>query len=56
MNGLKTTSLIKLGKIATIDKDLVIGKLGTISLSEQIQVDAKLIKLFLLEETDTRKV
>lgn len=31
-NRLKKTSLIRLSKIATIDKELVLGKLGSISL------------------------
>ena len=30
MNRLKRTSLIRLSKLATIDKDLVIGKLGSL--------------------------
>lgn len=30
INGLKKTSLIRLNKLATIDKNLIIGKLGTL--------------------------
>jgi len=30
LNGLKKTSLLRLNKIATIDKDLVIGRLGSL--------------------------
>ena len=39
INGLKRTSLIRLSKLATIDKDLVIGKLGNLSKDELIAVD-----------------
>ena len=48
LNGLKRTSLIRLGKLATIDKDLVIGKLGKLSLDESANVDKNLIKIFRL--------
>lgn len=47
-NGLKRTSLIRLGKLATIDKDLVIGKLGKLSQDELSNVDKNLVKIFKL--------
>lgn len=45
-NGLKKASLIRLSKITTIDKELVIGKLGQLSDSEQEGVNQGLINLF----------
>jgi mRNA interferase MazF len=47
-NGLKRTSLIRLTKLATIDKDLVIGKLGNLSQDELTSVDNNLVKIFKL--------
>lgn len=47
-NGLKKTSLIRLSKIETIDKELVIGKLGEISDSKLIEINSSLIKIFSL--------
>ncbi len=47
-NGLKTTSLIRLGKLATIDKDLVIGKLGNLIPAELNNVNHNLKKIFKL--------
>jgi len=47
-NGLKKTSLIRLSKLATIDKDLVIGKLGNLSQEELTSVDKNLVKIFKL--------
>jgi mRNA interferase MazF len=47
-NGLKGSSLIRLSKLATIDKDLVIGKLGNLSSNELTNVDKNLIKIFKL--------
>ena len=44
-NGLKKTSLIRLAKITTIDKDLVIGKLGQLTDSEIGEVNRGLIDL-----------
>ena len=46
INGLKKPSLVRIGKIATIDKTLVIGKLGNISDKEIEELDKKLIQLF----------
>jgi mRNA interferase MazF len=41
-NGLKKSSLIRLSKIATIDRDLVTGKLGQLEPSELSIVDENL--------------
>jgi len=48
-NGLKRPSLIRLNKLATIDKDLVIGKLGNLNQDELANIDKSLIKIFKLE-------
>ncbi len=45
-NGLKKNSLLRIGKIATIDKSLVIGKLGELSKKEIQELDSLLIKIF----------
>jgi mRNA interferase MazF len=47
-NGIKKTSLVRLSKLTTIDKDLVIGKLGTLSPNELTNVNKNLIKVFKL--------
>ena len=47
-NGLKRTSLVRLSKLTTIDKELVIGRLGNLSKDELASVDENLIKLFKL--------
>ncbi|WKZ61140.1 MAG: type II toxin-antitoxin system PemK/MazF family toxin [Cyclobacteriaceae bacterium] len=49
LNGLKRVSLIRLSKLATIDKDLVLGKLGHLSQEELTGINRKLVKLFKLE-------
>ncbi|MCF0059797.1 type II toxin-antitoxin system PemK/MazF family toxin [Dyadobacter sp. CY356] len=46
LNGLKKASLIRLSKLTTIDKTLVIGKFGVLETSELKQINASLIKLF----------
>ncbi|HVK96413.1 MAG TPA: type II toxin-antitoxin system PemK/MazF family toxin [Flavisolibacter sp.] len=48
LNGIKKTSLIKLNKIATIDKVLMIGKIGAITSTEMIKVNESLKQLFQL--------
>ncbi len=48
-NGLKKPSLIRIGKIATIDKALVIGRLGSINAKQIKELDRKLIQLFAIE-------
>lgn len=45
-NGLKKTSLIRLRKLATVDKDLVIGKIGNLSQDELVKVNHNLINMF----------
>ena len=45
-NGLKKDSLLKLNKIATLDSDLVMGKIGNLSETELTEVDKKLIEAF----------
>ena len=45
-NGLKKPSLIRIGKIATVDKTLVIGRLGSIKAKQVEELDKKLIQLF----------
>ncbi len=43
INGLKKDSLLKLNKIATLDLDLVAGKIGNLDESELKEVDKKLV-------------
>jgi len=47
-NGLKKTSLIRLSKLATLDRDMVIGKLGNLSQSELDIVNKNLVEIFKL--------
>lgn len=47
-NGLKKPSLIRLSKITTVDKDLVIGKLGELSEREISETNRKLRELLKL--------
>ncbi len=48
-NGLKKESLIRLSKLATIDKDLVLGRLGRIDESIRISVNVNLKRIFGLD-------
>ncbi len=48
-NGLKLTSLLKLSKMATLEKAIVIGRLGRLNSSEIRQMNEKLIRLFQLK-------
>jgi mRNA interferase MazF len=48
-NGLKKTSLIRLSKITTVDKELVMGKLGQLTDSEIEAVNRGLIVLLNLK-------
>lgn len=48
-NGLKVDSLLKTSKIATIDKILVVGKLGMLSASEKAASDKNLLELLDLQ-------
>lgn len=41
-NGLKKNSLIRLNKVATLDKELIIGKIGVLSRNEIVAVNEKL--------------
>lgn len=47
-NGLKKISLIKVTKLATIEKDLILGELGSLSPEEMKIVDERLISVFQL--------
>ncbi len=47
-NGLKKNSLVRLSKITTIDKDLVIGRLGQLTHLEINTINKKLIELLKL--------
>jgi len=49
-NGLKTESIIRLSKLATIDKELAIGKLGRIDNKTRKQVNINMIKILKLDE------
>jgi mRNA interferase MazF len=46
INGIKKTSLIRLSKLATIDKTLVRGKLGIINQTETADLNNKLKAIF----------
>lgn len=45
-NGLKVDSVLKLTKVITLDKKLIIGKIGDLEEDILKQVDNKLIKIF----------
>lgn len=47
-NGLKKISLIKVTKLATIEKNLILGELGSLSQEEMKIVDERLISVFQL--------
>jgi mRNA interferase MazF len=47
-NGLKKSSLIRLSKITTIEKDLVLGRLGSLKIKELVLLNTNLIKLLQL--------
>lgn len=44
-NGLKKTSLLRLSKITTIDKDLILGKLGELNELDIQNINQNLIKI-----------
>jgi len=44
-NGLKKTSLLRLSKITTIDKDLILGKLGELNTLDIQNINQNLIKI-----------
>lgn len=47
-NGLKRESLLKLSKIATLDKEILLGRLGTLSSRDLTQLNENLIQLLQL--------
>jgi len=49
-NGLKSESIIRLSKLATLDKDLALGRLGTIEDTTLKKVNKNLIKILRLDE------
>ena len=49
-NGLKRESIIRLSKLATIDKDLALGRLGTLDNKTLHQVNKNLVKILKLNE------
>jgi mRNA interferase MazF len=52
-NGLKKKSIIRLNKLATLDKELVIGKIGNLLDKEIAIVNRNLLKLFQLNSERT---
>ena len=49
-NGLKIESVVRLSKLATIDKELAIGRLGRIDSKTREQVNKNIIKILKLDE------
>lgn len=49
LNGIKVKSLVRLSRMATVSKDLILGKLGELSQKELNDVDKGLIDLFHLK-------
>ena len=49
-NGLKIESVVRLSKLATIDKELAIGRLGRIDSKTREQVNKNLIRILKLDE------
>ena len=49
LNGLKKPSLIRLSKLAALDKELIIGRLGVLDFHYTDQVNKNLIRLLKLE-------
>ena len=48
-NGLKKVSLLRLAKLATIDKSLVLGRIGRMDANDIKHVNINLIKLLKLD-------
>ena len=48
-NGLKENSLVRINKISTLDKDLVLGRLGELTSTEIIKINQSIIKQFSLD-------
>jgi mRNA interferase MazF len=42
LNGIKKSSLIRVNKIATLDKDLVLGKIGSLDKNDLAELNTKL--------------
>lgn len=49
LNGLKKPSLIRLSKLATLDKELIIGRLGVLEIYHTDLMNKNLIRLLKLE-------
>lgn len=49
-NGLKRDSILRLSKLATLDRDLALGRIGTVDAKTLKQVNKNLIKIFKLED------
>ncbi len=45
-NGLKKDSLVRVSKIATLDKEIILGKLGSLSIENLEKIDNLLIEAF----------
>ncbi|MDZ4810283.1 MAG: type II toxin-antitoxin system PemK/MazF family toxin [Bacteroidota bacterium] len=45
-NGLRKESLVRLNKVATIDKDLILGKIGILDSNEKKAINQKLKELY----------
>jgi mRNA interferase MazF len=50
LNRLKRESLVRLSKLTTIDRDLVIGRLGRLTSAEVMKVNEAMISLFRLRQ------
>lgn len=50
LNGIKRSSVIRLNKLATVDRELVIGRIGVLDHEYYNLLNMRLIKLFKLEE------
>jgi len=55
LNGLKKNSLIRLNKLTTIDKELVIGRLGSLNEASIELLNKNLIRIFRLDEVDKNR-
>lgn len=49
LNGLKKPSIIRLSKLATIDKELIIGRLGELDINQTDLLNKNLIRLLKLD-------
>jgi mRNA interferase MazF len=52
LNGLKKVSLIRLNKLVTIDKELVIGRLGSLDEFSMGLLNRNLVRIFRLDEIE----